>query len=118
MYQRVADISIFGLTGDLDLFEGKRLLKSLAGLIHREWAKVVLDFERVEHVNYQVMAELVSFAANSQPFTGQIKLANISSYHLNILRVAGVEEFFETYPSVADAVLSFDDGYAPSASTC
>lgn len=118
MFQRVGDISIFLLTGDLDPFEGRQLMQSLANLIRRDWVKIVLDFERVEHVNYQVMAELVSLGVASHSGAGQIKLANISPYHRNLLRVAGVDEFFETYDSLGEAILSFEAGYASSASAC
>lgn len=118
MFQKVGDISIFGLSGDLDTFEGKQLMRSLARLIHFEWVKIVLDFERVEHVNYQVLAELVSLAVASHTMSGRIKLANISSYHRNLLRVAGVDEFFETYDSLGEAILSFEGGYASPAGPC
>jgi anti-anti-sigma regulatory factor len=118
MFQKVADISIFGLTGDLDRFEGQRLLQSLSRLIHRDSPKIVLDFCRVEHVNYKIMADLVSLAVASYTLEGQIKLANISSYHRNILRVAGLEEFFETYETLADAIMSFSDAYTSPAGPC
>ena len=118
MYLKVGDISVFGLTGDLDTFEGKQLFRSLGRLIGREWVKIVLDFERVEHVNYQVLAELVSMGVASHSQNGQIKLANMTSYHRNLLRVAGVDDFFETYDSLADAILSFEDGYTSSIGAC
>ena len=118
MFHHAGDIAIFGLTGDLDTFEGKQLLRSLARLLHRDWVKIVLDFERVEHVNYQVLAELVSLAVASHTLAGQIKLANISPYHRNLLRVAGVDEFFATYDSLGEAILSFEDGYASPARAC
>ncbi len=118
MYQNVADISVFGLEGDIGDLEGRQLIRRLARLIRREWVKIVLDFERVEHINYQVMATLVAFSQTMQLFQGQIKLANMTPYHRNILRVAGVDEFFESYESLAEAILSFEDGYCSSAGPC
>ena len=116
--QRVADISVLAISGDLDKFEGRQLFKSISRLIQNEWVKIVLDFERVEHINYQILAELVSMAVASHTLRGEIKLSNMSPYHQNLLRVAGVNEFFDTYGSLAEAILSFEDAYTPSASFC
>jgi len=118
MFQSVGDIAVFGLTGDLDLLEGRSLMRSLGRMIHHEWVKIVLDFERVEHVNYQVLAQLVRAAVVSHALQGRIKLANMTSYHRNLLRVAGVEEFFETYGSLGEAILSFADEFTSPTSPC
>ncbi|MBI2083643.1 MAG: STAS domain-containing protein [Deltaproteobacteria bacterium] len=118
MYQKIADISVFDLSGDLDMFEGHQLMRSLARLIRRQWVKIVLDFGEVEHINYKILTDLASIAVASHTLQGEIKFANVSDYHRNILKVAGVDSYFRTYDSLADAILSFEDGYASSAGPC
>jgi anti-anti-sigma factor len=118
MYQQIADISVFGLSGDLDKFEGRQLLKSVAGLIQQEWVKIVLDFKGVDHVHYQVLKDLVTVSVAASTLNGHIKLANMNRYHRDILRVVGLEDFLETYDSVADAVLSFDDAGCAQTGSC
>lgn len=118
MYQNIADISVFDLSGDLDTFEGNQLMRSLARLIRRQWVKIVLDFGEVEHINYRILSDLATMAVASHTLKGEIKFANVNDYHRNILRVAGVDTYFRTYDSLADAILSFEDGYPSSASPC
>lgn len=118
MYQKVADISVFGLSGDLDNFEARQLLRSLAQLIRRQWVKIVLDFGEVDHIQYQVLNDLVSVAVASHSLQGGVKLVHLNNYHKNILKVAGVSDYFEVYETLADAILSFHDTGAPSARTC
>lgn len=118
MYQKVGDISVLGLSGDIESFEGKQLLRTLTRLIHRNWLKIILDFTGVQHVDYRILADMVTVVVAAHTLRGEIKLANISSYHRNLLRITGVEEFFETYESVEDAIMSFEGGVVSPAGPC
>ncbi|MBI2067253.1 MAG: STAS domain-containing protein [Deltaproteobacteria bacterium] len=117
-FQKVADISIFRLAGDIELFEGRELRRSLARLIHTDWPKIILDFDRVEHVDFKVLVDMVSLVVAAHTLRGQIKLANMSLYHRNILRVSGVEDFFETFDSLESAIMSFEGGIVSQAGPC
>src|SRR3989338_10725282 len=96
MYQTIGDISVFVLSGDLDDFYGKQLLKSLVRLIQTEWVKIILDFKHVGHVNFKVMTDLISLMVAAHSMNGYIKIANLNPYHRSILKASGIEDFFET----------------------
>lgn len=112
MFQKVDDISVMGLAGELDGDRGSLLLKEIENLIRFEWNKIVLDLRKVEHIHLRFLRDLLFLAFRAKTSTlgpGAIKLANVSSYAKKILMISGVDRFFETYDSVAEAVLSFDD---------
>ena len=117
MLQQIADISVFALNGEIDRFEAKQLLQRIYHLMQYRWSKIVLDFGEVAHVDYSIWRDLAALSIATLAQEGAIKLANLNSYHQRLLQVAGAESIFETYGSVADAVLSFHEFSAP-AGTC
>lgn len=106
MLHQVEDISIIGPAGELDPFEGKLLLEKIANLVRHEWSKIILDLREVSHIHFQFLSDLL---AASSLLSGEIKLANLNSYTKEILRLAGADRYFETYDSVAEAILSFQN---------
>lgn len=107
MISKVDDISIIRPEGELDRYEGGLLLKKLVSLIQCEWNKIVIDFREVNHIHFRFLGDLVDLSLASWLLSGGIKLANVSPYAREILRLSGVDRYFETYDSVAEAVLSF-----------
>ncbi len=106
---QVADISVLVPQGEIDSQEGKLLLQRIGALLRNEWKKIVLDFGNVEHVHYRVFSELTAAVLISSVKSSSIKIANLNSYTKQILKFTGVDHFFETYDSVAEAVLSFSE---------
>lgn len=115
MIQPVNDISIVGPSGELDLREGEALLETIGSLLRHEWVKIVLDLGEVEHIHFHFLNRLLALAHAFQPEQGAIKIANLNAYTRELLRLTGVDRFFDTYDSVADAILSFE---GPSEDRC
>lgn len=116
MTLRNADnISILGLTGELDPYEGREMMKRIGNLIRYKWTQIVLDLQEVNHIHFRVFSELLAASTACSLSTGDsggIKLANLSPYLREIMKITGVDDRFETYDSVAEAVLSFQPGSA------
>ncbi len=108
MYSHAMDVSILNPMGELGRFEGGQLLHKITQLVERQWVKIVLDLGDVEHIHYRILPELLQVAVLSRLSNGGIKLAQVNAYHQRLLEVAGVHDKFETYDSVAEAILSFD----------
>jgi anti-anti-sigma regulatory factor len=116
MMQSIDDVSVFGPSGEIDTEEGRRLLAQIGELVRPrkgrssqgETCKIVLDLKNVEHVHYKILSDLMILSRLTALTTGGIKLANLTPYTQKLLRITGVDQYFETYESVADAVLSFD----------
>ena len=105
--QQITDISILEPEGELDSHQGRLLLDQINTLLQFEWSRVVIDLSDVDHIDIKILPELLRAALFSANQFGGLKLANVGSYTRTLLRLAGIEGHFETYDSVADAVLSF-----------
>jgi anti-anti-sigma factor len=109
MISYVDDISVFNPSGELSRVDGLDLVAKIKTFIQSDWSKIVIDLSQVDHIHYGVLGELWGLAEVSAIRAGGIKLANVSPYNRQILRLTGMDRRFETYDSVADAVLSFQN---------
>lgn len=111
MLQQIDDVSVMEPEGELNGQEAEVVLAKIGELIRRQDIKIVLDLRDVEHIHFRFLGDLLPLARASSCLSGGIKLANVSPYADKILKIAGVDRFFETYESVADAVLSFENSF-------
>ncbi|MBI4125710.1 MAG: STAS domain-containing protein [Deltaproteobacteria bacterium] len=103
--QHLNDILVMKVSGELG-FRNVRQFDSVLNLALRDdIGRVVLDFSSLAHIDYKLVPHLLERMIEIQCQGGQLKLAGMSEYVLNILKAMGFEE--EMYPSVADAVISF-----------
>ena len=107
MIHHIHNISVFDPSGELDYQDGRKILDQIGNLVKCDWNKIVLDLRQVDHIHYRFLSELQAVANFCSHASGGIKLANLSPYTKDILKITGVDRYFETYDSVADAVLSF-----------
>lgn len=105
----VEDVSVFNPSGELTRVDGRELVEKIRHSIRSDFSKIVIDLSQVDHIHYGVLGELWGLAEASSVRAGGIKLANVSPYNRQILRLTGMDRRFETYDSVADAVLSFQN---------
>ncbi|MFQ5683651.1 MAG: STAS domain-containing protein [Candidatus Binatia bacterium] len=111
MLQRniIQDISVIAITGDIDFREMIRIKDVIGSLIEKERLKVVLNLKAVDHINYLSIGVLVERLQILKNLNGDLKLAGMSPYLRDIFRVVGMDQFFEQYTSLEDAIESFDD---------
>jgi anti-anti-sigma regulatory factor len=109
----IANVSVFQPMGELDCADGGLLLDKIRDTLHSDFNRVVLDLGEVHHIHYRLVTELLELSVIaseiSQEPVGGLKLANVHPQAQQILKFAGVEGYFETYESVGEAVLSFQD---------
>lgn len=104
------DVAVINLGGELDASDIEQVRQILLGLLKSQKSKVVLNFAKVEHVNYKYINLLLEQAFNMRRFSGDLKCASLSPYTRSIFRFVGADQILEDYASVADAVNSFDQG--------
>src|SRR3970040_751302 len=107
----IHDISVIDITGDIDFREMIRIRGVIGSLIEKERTKVVLNLKGVDHINYLSIGVLVEQLRTLRNLNGDLKLAGMSSYLRNIFKVVGMDQFFEEYISLEDAVQSFDEDW-------
>lgn len=102
---RVHDISVVDVTGDLSRLNIRHLEEVLKSFSQCGQFNIILNFERLKHMDYQLVRRLADYIVAFQCEGGDIKMANVSHYVQSILKVMGLEE--EMFPSIEDALLSF-----------
>ncbi|HBA38998.1 MAG: hypothetical protein A2W66_11395 [Deltaproteobacteria bacterium RIFCSPLOWO2_02_56_12] len=113
MLQRkvIQDISVIDINGDIDFREMIRIKDVIGSLIEKERIKVVLNLKAVDHINYLSIGVLVERLRILRNLNGDLKLAGMNSYVRDIFRVVGMDQFFEEYTSLEDAIESFDEDW-------
>ena len=84
----------------------------------KNFAIFVLNFQKVNHVDYRTLVDLVITDMGLQNESGRLKLAALNPYVKSIFRIAGTLDCCEWYDSVAEAILSFDHGINPLSCPC
>jgi anti-sigma B factor antagonist len=113
MLQRniIQDISVIDINGDIDFREMIRIKDVIGSLIEKERTKVVLNLKAVDHINYLSIGVLVERLRILRNLNGDLKLAGMSPYLRDIFKVVGMDQFFEEYTSLEDAIQSFDEDW-------
>ncbi len=113
MLQRkiIQDISVIDVNGDIDFREMIRIKDVIGSLIEKERTKVVLNLKAVDHINYLSIGVLVERLRILRNLNGDLKLAGMSPYLRDIFKVVGMDQFFEEYTSLEDAIQSFDEDW-------
>lgn len=103
--QHLNDVLVVGVHGELGSRNIRQFDEVLDSIVRYQQCKVVLDFSMLSHLDYKLVPHLVDRVVELQCSGGDLKVASVNQYILNILHAMGFEE--ELYPSVEQAVLSF-----------
>jgi len=102
------DVAVVHLNGEVSHFEIAELENAIRKLSNTSKVKVVLNFQKVEHVNYKTISRLLERATWLRSLDGDLKFASLNAYTRNIFRFTGADQIVEAYDSVYDAILSFN----------
>jgi anti-anti-sigma factor len=103
--RRIHDISVIGVHGDLSRDNAQAFDHVLKSLASCELHNVVLNFEDLRHLDYQLVQRIAERIVEFQCDGGDLKMAAASGYIRQILKAMGLDE--EVYVSVEEALLSF-----------
>lgn len=106
----VDDVAVLHLTGELNYREVQEIEGILGELMKSAKTKVVLNFQKVDHVNYKTLQSLLEKTLKMRSLEGDLKCASLNYYTQNIFKFSGVDQVMESYDSVSEAVLSFHGG--------
>lgn len=110
----IQDISVIDVNGDIDFREMLRIKNVIGSLIEIDRIKVVLNLKAVDHINYLSIGVLLDRLKILRSLNGDLKLSGMSPYLRTIFRVAGMDQFFEEYTSLEEAIESFDEEWEGS----
>lgn len=102
------DVTILDLQGKLTLGDGTEVLREAVNtLVAAGSKKFVLHLSGVPFVDSAGLGEIVRTANNAKKVGGGAVLANPTQRIIDLLRIAKVQSFIDTYPSETEAVASF-----------
>jgi anti-anti-sigma factor len=88
--------------------ERAKFRQEMQRILVTDQPRVVLDFESVTQLDSAGIEVLLNCLADVTQRDGELKLADLSPQAAVILNISRVGRFFEIFPTVADAVESFN----------
>jgi anti-sigma B factor antagonist len=101
-------VVISKLEGRLGASELESFHEQIQELIHSGCNHLVVDLNGVEHLDSNGIDVLLHCLAQAVRADGDLKLASLSPAAETILAITRATRFFEVFPTVEDAVASFD----------
>jgi anti-sigma B factor antagonist len=102
-------VAIIRLFGDLDMEDMVVVKNLISRLLVDGCGQIVLDFERVQHINATGLGILAERQLQVRKRQGDLRVAGLNPYLQNVFELTGIRRAFRTYPSVDAAARSFKE---------
>lgn len=96
--KRIEGVPFVNLAGEIKDEDLEELAALFNGLLSANEVSLVLNLSSCEHIQVNVIPEIISFKQRFQERGGDIKLINVSDYINSLLSLYGFHPF-EIYPS-------------------
>ena len=104
------------LAGRIDRDQIAAFRRGMQELLRRDQPRVVFDFGSVTQLDSSGVEFLLDCLSSIVRRDGELKLAALSTQAATVLEITRVGRLFEIFPTVEDAVRSFD-AFLPNASS-
>lgn len=94
---------------DLDIAETRKIARAIDALIAQKQNKIVLECSRADWIDPLALGMLMARHHALTHAGGELKFARTNQVIRRIFRKFGVDELFEDYKSLEDAIISFDE---------
>jgi len=101
------DISIFRMTGDIDINSSPDVKKSFDEALGKDNEKVVINLKDVNYVDSSGLATLVEILKNLRGKGGKLKLTNLSDKVRGLFEITKLDKLFDIKDEEEEAVNSF-----------
>lgn len=103
----VGDVSICSLHGFVDRHTIALLDSTLADLLERGRARIVIDCAELTYISSNGMGVFISYVSKARAQGGDIKLCNLRDVARTVITMLGLHRHFEVFEARSDAVTSF-----------
>lgn len=97
--------NVLPLEGEIDLHVSPQVSASLAAIVKRKPARVVVDLSRVSYIDSSGLAVLIEAMQKVDAYGGKFSLAGLQESVRPIFEIARLDQVFQIYPD-ADAALA------------
>ena len=109
-------VTVLDLAGKLGLGESNRQLhESIKRLVSEGKTQIVINLEKVTHIDSSGLGELVSSFTTLKANNGALKLTNVNDRVNDLMTITKLYTVFEIFNTEIDAVDSFDETEAATA---
>lgn len=111
LFQRttISGVAVIQVRGDIDFREMVEIKQEIGRFLMADKKNVLISLAQVDHVNYLSIGVLVGSLKLLRSIGGDLKLAGMQPQVRQIFRVVGMDQFFEDYTTVEEAIESFSD---------
>jgi len=97
--------NVLPLEGEIDLHVSPQISASLAAIVKRKPAKVVVDLSKVTYIDSSGLAVLIEAMQNVGAYGGKFALAGLQEAVRPIFEIARLDQVFRIFPD-SDAALA------------
>ena len=101
------DVEIISPQGRLDAYSSNEVEETINSLIEDGYLKIVVNFSETEYISSSGLRVMLASLKKLKRKDGDLKLASLKPYILEVFEIAGLTPIFDIYDSVDDAVKSF-----------
>lgn len=101
-------IVVIRSSGDLGVRETLEIARLIEALLAQGRTRIVLDWSAVDWIDPLAIGALLKSKAAAEKDDGALKLAGTTPFVRRIFWKYGIDEIFEIYASIDDALTSFD----------
>ena len=102
-------VSVVTASGDLGFRETREIAKAIGALAEQGQNKVVIDWSEADFIEPFAIAILIDRRFLLLNQSGELKFSGMNPFVRQIFSKYGVDELFENYASLEDALRSFDE---------
>ena len=96
--------NVLPLEGEIDLHVSPQISASLASIIKRKPATVVVDLSKVSYIDSSGLAVLIEAMQNVGGYGGKFALAGLQEAVQPIFEIARLDQVFRIFPDTAAAL--------------
>ncbi|MBL7072228.1 MAG: STAS domain-containing protein [Candidatus Omnitrophica bacterium] len=100
-------ISIFRMTGDIDINTAPELKTSFDEMAKRSGIKVILNLKKVDYVDSSGLATMVEILKKLRDNNGSLKVTNLSAKVKGLFEITKLTQLFDIFNEEDEAVNSF-----------
>lgn len=106
---RIDAAVVIAPSGDIDFREMTKIKKIICEDLLRDQPRFVLCLKKVEFVNYLAIGVLAAGLKTIRNCNGDLKLAEMDPLVREIFTHVGMDQLFEIYATVGEAIEAFDE---------
>ena len=105
--KRIGDVSVWAIDGGLDATTHDEFLADMQHILDAGEKKVVLDCSRLSYVSSLSLGTFVRVHNRFKKAGAALKFANLQSNVADIIHFARLDDIFDLYPTLDDALRAF-----------